>query len=153
MKNYLIVLLVSMAFITYGQKKDSKSEKASERIAGTWVANSATYINSNTKRKPSDFPNDTYVFNPEGTFTLTSITQEKDVQIIKGNWNIGDNGKTISLSGLDSDGPIESKNNEWFFVINVTGKNLSIAYRIKGNNKADLSTDQKVTNINFNREN
>lgn len=152
MKNNLIVLLLSVSFLSFGQMTDKKTKKISASMVGSWTAYSASYVDSNNKRKVTDYPIDSYSFQEDRTFSLTSKTNgTSEDQIIEGNWEVNDKGKTIRLYNMTSDKPIESDEKGWFFVINVNNKKLSIYYRFKGNNKADLSRDQEVTLVNFKR--
>jgi len=152
MKNYIIVLLVSVSFLSFAQKKDKKSEKASSIITGTWIAESADKIHANKDERHTTVPIDTYIFNEDGTFKLSSKTsEESDEQIILGKWKITNDSDLLYLTEMDSKFPVKSSNDTWVFYIRLKKDRLSMFYRINDYTKSDFGRNQEITVIDFKR--
>ncbi|HEY8933929.1 MAG TPA: DUF5004 domain-containing protein [Cyclobacteriaceae bacterium] len=149
-RTYSTILVILIHLVSFGQqKKQDKSEAVTKQLIGSWKLDYALYrseiMGVVSKEKSKIFHTDTIHFFSDKTFKFKSHdTENVDIRIHTGTWEITDKGKTLVQKNRQAvpgfDGPLP----DLFFPIKIINSDrIRIDYTVYLN---DDNSNSKAAN-------
>ena len=116
-KTVLIIVVLAIHFICFGQQKEDKNQEVSDKLVGSWKLDYALYSRRDSSKI---FHTDTIHFYKDHTFKFRSHdTEFTDVRTHTGSWEVTKKGKVLNHRKRQANPPFDGPSPDLTFPIQI----------------------------------